>query len=178
MVNGQNTTDTPRWIGINGISNTLSNTRTAINTVVNNAKQISQTEESWTKTDPPQFEQSLASAYSNHVGDTLPNPNPAASQNGGLNSITPLYIKNYGNYTKEDTILNAIFKEYKVKIDASITFISEAKKAAGNITDYQKEINDALSSAAQKVDTFNKTFNDIGGVFDTITNMVIFKYLI
>lgn len=172
MINGQNVTTVPRWIGINKIASTLKSTTVALNDVVNNAKNISSTPEPWTQQDPIQFEQNLSYAYSNHTTDTLPNPNPAQSQNNNSQPIIPLYIKDYGNYTRKDTILNAIFKEYDVKINGSITFINQAKLAARNISDYQRDINSALTTASNSISEFSSTFENVGTIIDTITSTV------
>lgn len=172
VVNGQNITTTPRWIGINGISKSLSDTSNALTVISNEAKKISSSSDPWTTTDPPNFEKNLSDAYGTYGSSNLPNPNPAASQNGGASSITPLYIKNYGNYTKDSTILNSIFKEYSTKISASISFINQAKGAASNISSYENKIQSQLQSAKDNIDSFNSTFTSVGTTFDGIVSIV------
>lgn len=172
VVNGQNITTTPRWIGINGISNTLSDTSSALTVISNEANKISSSSDPWTTTDPPNFERNLSYAYGNYSSSKLPNPNPASSQNGGLTSITPLYIKNYGNYTKDSTILNSIFKEYSTKISGSISFLNQAKGAASNISSYESKIQSQLQSARDNINSFNSTFTSVGNTFDGIVKIV------
>lgn len=171
-MNGQNVTTTPRWIGINGISQKLSDTSSALSTIASNAANASSSSDSWTTVDPPAFEKNLSNYYSTYMSQTLSNPNPAASQNGGLSSITPLYIANYGNYTVSGSILNTIYQEYTTKIVASIDFLDQAKSAASNISTYENQIQAELSSAENSVQSFNSTFTDVNSAFTGIVNIV------
>lgn len=175
MVNGQNTTTTPRWIGINGITTTLSSTSNALNSIATEANKISSSPDPWTQTDPPAFEKNLSYAYGNYSSQSLPNPNPASSQNGNLATIVPSYIKEYGNYTSSGTILNAIFAEYQTKISASISFLDQAKGAAKNISSYENKIQSQLQSAKDSINSLSSTFGTVEVTFDTFVGIVNFN---
>jgi hypothetical protein len=175
VVNGQNVTTVPRWIGIEGVSDTLSKTRSALSEIAEEAEKVSTSDDPWIETDPPAFEKKLSEAYNSYRTSSLPRPNPASSQNGGVTTIVPLYVQEYGNYTQSGTILNIIYKEYSTKISASIQFLNQAKGAASSIGTYESQIQDQLQSAQENINTFSSTFDTVESTFDGIVDIVNFQ---
>jgi hypothetical protein len=159
----------PKWVGIPSIGKTLADTDSAIDQIASNS-QNAFNNNSWTNTDPPAFENQLKSSYSQFSNKTLPNPNPAPSKSGGLANITPLYIKNYGDYTTQGTILNTIYQEFNAKIKGSVTLLGQAQTYSQTISQYSNQIKDVLKGLKSDIDTFTEP---ISALETTLINPLI-----
>ena len=145
-VEGQNTTATPRWVGVTGIRKIFADTNTALDTISQNS-QTAFSNTTWTQTDPANFESLLSTTYSKFNTRSLTNRNPAATKKT-TTSIVPVYISNYGNYTKSETLLNLVYQEFSTKIKYSISLIDQAK-------DYSKTISQNSQSIKKIYFIFN-----------------------
>lgn len=178
LKNGQNITTTPRWIGIDNTNSKINDTKTALNTIAANSKNLNNTNDTWTTTDPPAFEKMLSNAYSNHSVRTLPNANPVSSQVNS-STISPVFAQTYGNYTNVATLLYPIYQEYQIKINASINLLNQSKSSANSISTYQSGINDKLTSIQNNIGGFNTAIATISNnLIDSMITLVstIFKY--
>jgi hypothetical protein len=96
ILNGQNVTTIPRWIGISAIQGRLTDIQNALATISQNTDNIfKNASNNFINTDPPQFENNVNTLNNNYGQSTLPNPNPAASQKGTNTRMTPDYITVY-----------------------------------------------------------------------------------
>ena len=75
--------------------------------------------------------------------------------------IVPLYISNYGAYTKSNSLLNGVYQEFSTKIKYSITLIDQAK-------DYSQTISDNIQSIKDKINSINTSIQPLS---DTFTNL-------
>jgi len=161
-MDGESTNVTPKWIGISGITKVLADTVTALDKVSQaypNAFSSSST--SWTKSDPQSFVKSLSSSYNMFAGKTLDNPNPATSKKAGVTTITPVYIASYGDYTTNNTALNAIYQEFNAKISGSISFMDQAKQYSTYVDQYMSQIKDSIYSIQSNVNSMTSSFESI-----------------
>lgn len=93
VLNGQNITTTPRWVGTTGIQQRLNDISSALSQIsVNTDNVFKNASNNFINTDPPQFERSLNNLFNTYGQSTLDNPNPANSQKGGVTKVTPIYI--------------------------------------------------------------------------------------
>lgn len=158
-VNGQNTTSTPRWVGINGIRKIFSDTNSALDTIAQNSNNaFSNT--SWTQTDPANFISQLNSTYYMFSGSSLTNRNPAGSKKI-VSSIIPTYISNYGQYNKDKTLLNSIYQEFTTKISYSISMIDQAKSYSQMVKNNIQSIKDSINSIDDNLKPLSDTFTTI-----------------
>lgn len=164
---GQSKNTTPVWIGIQNIQYKLGNTSAALNTIAqNSATAFSNT--GWTKTLPNQFITDLQNNYNTYKSSTLKNRNPATSKAGGVTTITPTYIKTYGDYQTQYTALNNIYLEFNTKIQASITAINNAQSYSQQITTSINQIQSNLNNIETQIGTLSSTFEtDVGNVLST-----------
>lgn len=139
-----------------GIRKIFADTSSALDTISENSR-TAFTNTTWTKTDPENFESQLNSTYEKYAGRSLVNRNPAATKKS-LNSIVPLYISNYGVYTKTNTLLNLIFQEFTTKIKFSITLIDQAKEYSKIISDNSQSIKDTINSIDSGLKPIADTF--------------------
>lgn len=158
-VNGQNTTATPRWVGINGIRKIFSDTNSALDTIAQNSNNAF-SNSSWTQTEPANFVSQLNSTYYMFSGITLTNRNPAGSKKF-VSSIIPLYISNYGQYNKEKTLLNTIYQEFTSKISYSISMIDQAKSYSQMVTNNIQSIKNIINSINNNLKPLSDTFTTI-----------------
>lgn len=156
---GEDIKTTPRWIGISGIKTTLQDTITALDEISKNSNNAFK-DSSWTKTEPDEFKKNLTNVYEKFRNSFLTNTNPSAS-NKKVNAITPTYISNLGNYQKDNTLLNIIYKEFDLKISASITMIDQAKQYSGEINKYSQPIKDSLNKVITGLDPLDNSFNRV-----------------
>jgi hypothetical protein len=156
---GQNTLDTPRWIGIKGIKNTLEETNQALDKISQSSKTAFK-DSDWTKTEPQKFKNELTNVYNKFRLSTLVNTNPAPSLKK-VATITPIYISNLGEYTKSGTLLNTIFQEFDIKISASITMIDQAKAYSKDIDTYSDPIKKSLNTVTTSLEPIETAFENI-----------------
>ncbi|MFM1913186.1 MAG: hypothetical protein RIR51_1024 [Bacteroidota bacterium] len=159
-VNGQNTTVLPKWVGVSGIKTTMQNTITALDKISQNSNSAFSNNTSWTETEPQIFKNNLTSLYNQFSTRTLVNTNPAASLKKSA-TITPLYISNLGDYQKSGTLLNSIYKEFDLKISASITLIDQAKSYSKEISKYSQPIKDSLNQVITSLTPLETSFTKI-----------------
>jgi hypothetical protein len=164
-VNGQNSTATPRWIGINEIGNTLDSTLTAIDAIIANGANAfpSSDDDNGSLVD---FTNTLDSSYTTFSSSQLNNPNPQPLQAGGITVITPLYINNYGDYQTSGTTLNSIYREFDTKLQASYDIRTTTK---GYVTDFTNNAN----SVKQQVTLIKQAINDFQIPFDSFSDSVV-----
>jgi hypothetical protein len=98
IINGEQKTELPKWIGVNGIINKLDDTVTTLQQIADNSDSAF-TNTDWTKTEPPKFVQRLKDIYTGYKDKTLTNPNPANSLKNGFQTLKPVYINNLGDYS-------------------------------------------------------------------------------
>ena len=153
-VEGQNITTTPKWIGVTGIRKIFAETSSALDTISQNSK-TAFTNTTWTTSDPANFESLLDTTYNKFSSRSLTNRNPAASKKSAA-KIVPIYISNYGTYTKANTLLNLVYQEFTTKIKYSITLIDQAKEYSKTISDNSQSIKNTISS----IDTSLKPLSD------------------
>jgi len=158
-LDGQNITTTPRWIGVTGIRKVLSDTNAALDTISQNSQTVF-TNTTWTSTDPKNFEGLLDNTYKKFSSRSLTNRNPAASKKV-QNTIVPIYIKNYGEYTKSNTILNTIYQEFSTKIKASITLIDQAKEQSKYVSQNSDSIKSQINNIDTSLQPLSSTFTDL-----------------
>lgn len=157
--NGQNTTITPKWIGITGIKTTLDETQNALDNIAKNSNNAFQNS-SWTQTEPDEFRRNLTNTYNKFSGSTLNNYNPSPS-NKQTTTLVPIYIERLGDYQKENTALSSINLEFDKKISVSIKLIEEAQKYSKEITKYSQPIKDALNSVKNQLTPLENSFNNV-----------------
>ena len=166
-MNGQNTNNLPKWIGISGIKDILTKTEVQLDKI-SQAYPSAFSNNDWASKDSADFEKSLSDSYSSFSASTLNNPNPANSLKGGVSKITPIYIKLYGNYKEPNTALNTVYKEFDLKISGSITLMNRAKEYSTNLNAYMSDIKNTLRSIRSNVDSFTSSFDKIStDVIDT-----------
>lgn len=153
-VEGQNITTTPKWVGVNGIRKIFADTSSALDTISQNSR-TAFTNTNWTQTDPAKFENLLDQSYQKFSSRSLTNRNPAASKKSAA-TIVPLYISNYGAYTKANTLLNTVYQEFSTKIKFSITLVDQAKEYSRTISDNSQSIKDTITN----IDTSLKPLSD------------------
>jgi hypothetical protein len=158
-INGENKNSTPRWIGVTGIQGVLSKTSSAIDTVAQNSQTAFQNTQ-WTTTDPPAFESQLNSTYYKFSSSSLTNYNPANSKKTNQ-KITPVYISNYGEYSKSGTLLNSVYQEFSLRIKSSITLIDQAKEYSKTISQYSQPIKDQINNINTSLQPLTSTFTKI-----------------
>lgn len=94
ILEGELKTTTPRWIGVNGVVEKLSQTINELEYIKNNYRRtFNRIDTNWTENATENFRENLTDLYQNVREDTLSNPNPAASTNGGVSRVTPIYIE-------------------------------------------------------------------------------------
>ena len=160
VVNGQNVQTTPKWVGITGIKNLLAQTSAKIDEI-SKAYPNAFSSNNWASTDSKNYMDSLTNSYNTFGTRTLNNPNPANSLKGGVTKITPLYIKLYGDYTKANTALNTIYKEFDTKITFAVTLMDKAKESSSYVNTYTDQIKSTLNDINSKVATFTSSFDEI-----------------
>lgn len=157
-INGEIKATIPKWIGISGIQNTLSSTNIAIDLIAQNSKSAFP-DTTWADKDTNNFINSLSNAYSKFSGRTLTNYNPSASKKVS-SKITPLYIGIYGNYDKNNTILNGIYTEFNNKIKLSVDMINSAKSYSSSISQYSDNIKAVVNDINNQLFPLTNTFSD------------------
>jgi hypothetical protein len=172
VINGENITTLPRWVGIQGIIDKLDETSIELDKIAENADRAF-TNTEWTQTEPPKFVARLKDIYTGYKDKDLNNPNPATSLKGTVQKIQPIYVTRLGDHETENTALNTIYKDFNVTINASIDFIEEAQTSARDIKDNIgpikegiKEIQDNLRGLIAPIDKINTTY--IVPAFDTV----------
>lgn len=158
-LDGQNVTTTPKWVGVNGIKKIFADTNSALDTISQNSK-TAFSNTNWTKTDPANFESLLSSTQDKFVSRSLINRNPATSKKSA-NVIVPLYISNYGAYTKANTLLNYVYQEFSTKIKFSITLVDQAKEFSKTISDNIQSIKDTINSINTSIQPLSDTFTSL-----------------
>jgi hypothetical protein len=166
VVLGEDSSIIPRWIGIDGISNTLASTETALDTISANYQQAFSGND-WTSTLPPQFESDLASTYKNYYHSSLVNPNPLSNTKS---NITPIYITEYGNYTDQGQELNYIFQEFNLKINLAIDSLNHAKSYSQSIDQNMDDIKSTIDGVQSNILSILNAFNNIDT--EVITRMI------
>lgn len=160
VVVGETKTTFPKWIGINSITKTLSDTQTALDKIAA-AFPTAFSDNSWANSASKDFENKLTTSYTSYSASQLTNPNPATSLKAGFSKITPLYISAYGDYKTSGTALNLIFQEYSTLIKGSITLLDEAKTYTTNVNAYMSDIKSTLTNIQNNVNTMTSAFNSI-----------------
>jgi hypothetical protein len=168
-INGQNSTATPRWIGINRLANVLDNTIDALNTIITNGASAfpSSEDDQGTLVD---FTDTLTNSYNTYSTSNLTNPNPQVSKSGGVTEILPLYINDYGDYSTAGTTLNSIYEEFNTKLQGSYTLRSDAQSY---VSDFQSNANDVT---AQLTSVRDGMFN-LQTTVNTFSNSVITTWI-
>lgn len=151
--------NSPRWIGITGIQKVFTDTNAALDTIAQNSNSAF-SDTNWTTTDPPQFETALQNTNTKFATRTLVNPNPATSKKAA-GTITPIYIKNYGDYKKSNTFLNIIYQEFNLRITASISFVNQAKEYSKTIGQYSSDIKSTITGINSNLQPLTSTFTDL-----------------
>jgi len=155
--NGQNSTATPRWLGINQVGNALDNTIIALNTIVSNEGSA------FPSTDDDQglladFTNTLSTSGS-FSSSELTNPNPEISKADGKANITPLYITNYGSYTASGSTLNTIYQEFDTKLQGSYDLRSSAQSYVNTFQSNTAGITSKLQSVRDGIFNLQTPFN-------------------
>ena len=152
-LNGQETINKPKWSGIDGINDILLNLGNAVLISMTNYKESFQNAKYNLDNEKKDWESNyLDKLYKENISIlnfSIEGPLKSNKQSSSYNNIIPEYIKNYGPYTKSNTLLNNLNSEYK-----TIT------KGIFNILDKASDlINTSLTvSVSQKL---NETTNDI-----------------
>lgn len=168
-VKGEDSGKSPRWIGINNIANILDDTLTAIDTITQNVATAFNAQDGNTD-DLADFQTTLQTSYNTFSPRKIKNPNPAASLSNGITEITPIYIENYGAFDKKDTILNSIFQEFEVKLQATFEFRQTAEDASKEIEANSNEVRTKIQDIKTIVDELQKPFDTISA--DLLSNQV------
>lgn len=114
----------------------------------------------WTKSDPENFESQLDKTYKKFNSRSLVNRNPAATKKS-VATIVPLYISNYGAYTKADTLLNFVFQEFSTKIKFSIVLVDQAKEYSKTIADNSQSIKDTIKTIDSGLKPLADSFDNL-----------------
>jgi hypothetical protein len=160
IINGQINAASPKWIGVNAIAKKLQDTSDALDGIATRSRQ-GFGDTAWTSTAPKNFEDKLKSIYSTYSTSSLANPNPANSLKGGVTTITPLYIKNLGDYSKSSTTLNTIYQEFDAKIKGSISLVDTAKAASSQIDSNINSIKSSINDIVTKVNSFKSGLSPV-----------------
>jgi hypothetical protein len=169
LINGQNTNQIPRWIGINGVISKLGETQTKLDEIATNAESANPNTD-WTNVDSPKFKQSLEDIYTSYHNEELDNPNPAGSLKNGVQFIQPHYIANINN------TLNTIRSEFELKIDHSVVLIGQAKEAGQSIREHIQPIKDALTEAQLSLQQAQEPYLKINSTIIEPTLMTVISY--
>lgn len=93
ILEGELKTTTPRWVGVSAVVDKLVQTTGELDYIKENYRQtFERINTNWTEEATDKFRQNLTNLYDNVKGDSLSNPNPAASTNGGVAKVKPIYI--------------------------------------------------------------------------------------
>jgi hypothetical protein len=168
LINGQEGTQTPRWIGMDGVINKLGETMDKLDEISTNAENANPNTE-WASSASPKFNQTIYDIENSYEDDTLHNPNPAASLKGGVNEITPDYIVNLNG-----TLLS-IQSEYSYKIDTSVQMINSAKIAGQNIKNSTDGIKASLKQVQDSLRQIQKPFLTINSTIVDPTLQTVYK---
>ncbi len=160
VVNGQNVDTTPKWVGISGIKNILTQTGAKIDEI-SKAYPNAFSSNSWASTDSKNYIDRLTNSYNTFGSRSLNNPNPANSLKGSVTKISPIYIKLFGDYTKANTALNTIYKEFDTKIKFGVTLMDKAKESSSYVNQYTSEIKTTLNDISSKINSFTSSFDQI-----------------
>lgn len=161
-LSGENTTITPRWVGIGAIKKTLEDTKVALDNIAKNSNSAFSNNTGWTKTEPDKFRTNLTNTYNQFNDKTIPNYNPAASLKK-VNVLKPNYISQLGPYQQEDpvTVLNSVYREFDTKISASISMIDQAQGYSKELNKYNDQIKQSLDSVINSLAPLENAFTDI-----------------
>jgi tetrahydromethanopterin S-methyltransferase subunit B len=168
ITNGQTTTITPKWIGIEGIYSTLTGMKTKLKTISDSVDGTF-SGDGFLDTDPPKYQKSLDDLYTSYSPRTLANPNPG-NVSVTKNPVIPSYIKLYGKSTTTNTAQYAIAQEYDATITGSKTVVRQIKQFSQAIKSNINDIQSQLDNIANQIKSLNSTIDSFSQ--SVISNLI------
>ena len=152
-LNGQETINKPKWSGIDGVNEILVNLGNAVLASMTNYKESFQNAKSNLDNEKKDWESNyLDKFYKENISTlnfSIEGPLFSNKQSSSYNNIIPEYVKNYGPYTKSNTLLHSLNAEYNT-----------LTKGIYNVLDKVSAlINTSLTESVSN--KLNKTTNDI-----------------
>ena len=177
VVNGENTSVTPKWIGISTLENALTQTTLVIDDVQKNVSKLYQ---SSLQNDTNTFTSllfDLSEEYNNNINKFTKNNsvsinnftliNPSNSANNSF--LVPKYIERLGSYKNPDSYLSQINDEHILIMEPGLVFLNEMKNASSSLQNQSDEVKSSLSTSINDLNQIQSTFDDLSSdIFDEI----------
>ena len=161
-VNGQQTTNKPKWGGIEGVNEIIINLKNAVITSINNYKEaFKQAKENMDDEKDLWISDSIVPSYTQVNSKSL-SLNTFKIQNGEdvtYNGIIPEYIKNYGPYTESKTFLYNLNTEYNTLTSTLYTVLDKAYNLVD--TSLTDDVANKLDSTTTEISTLGENFDEL-----------------
>ena len=148
ILDGQDDSITPRWSGIDVISQKLDYTINTLDAIKDKLGIIK--ESNWVNgftNEASLFENNLNEYYKNYKDSKISTANPLQKEQ----KIIPLYIRNLGNYSSNYTYLNNIFTEFDSRIKYSTNLVNSVKDSSKILGYSIEEIKNVMKNIKNKI---------------------------